>query len=499
MSLPILLQRKRSQQESGSHLKNAAGWLLLSALLLTACLPTPLQAFIPHVTETAAPTKEPGQTAVLTRTAAPQPTTVATITPTLSSVQQIPSGALTGLQVQLWHPWTDTTQTYLDLLAAEFNAGNEWGIKVVPTSMGSSSELTRRMETPPYPDLVVSFPEQALAWEVKSLALVDLKNYIYDPNFGWKADDLLDFPKVFWELGQADGRQVGLPAESSLLFLLYNTTWAKELGFNNPPATPEDFRQQACAAAKANRYDKDTARHGTGGWLVDTGALSMVAWAAAFDGSLGPDQKDQYRFSAPQVKNAFTFLNSLYNSGCAWTGRDTEPYDYFAGRYALFTTISLENLLEQTAAMNRLKSTDGWTMLPYPSVSGKTSVTAYGSIYYIIQSTPERQLAAWLFLRWISAPEQDIRLVRGSGVYPVRLSSLTRIDDYRREHPQWSAALSLLPKAVAVPKQSSWRVARAIIQDAAWQIFQTETKPEQIQQILDQMDNLAAEVMQRTP
>jgi multiple sugar transport system substrate-binding protein len=293
--------------------------------------------------------------------------------------------------------------------------------------------------------------------------------------------------------------QVGIPAASSMVFLLYNVDWAKELGFSRAPITPDEFRQQACAAAKANRLAVDETLHGTGGWLVNTDALSMLGWASAFGGSLEPDENGSYQFNTSQIKYAFTYLNNLYTAGCAWNGRSDTPFAYFASRHALFTTSSLEDLAEQISVMGRMNSTDRWTVLPFPSTSDKPVVVSYGSDYYLVQSTAERQLAAWLFLRWISSPEQDVRFVRGTGIYPARLSSLDSLGDYLRDHSQWSAAVALLSGALPSPTYSSWQVARAIIQDGAGQLFQTDTQPEQVGQILQQMDALAAEVMKVSP
>ena len=157
----------------------------------------------------------------------------------------------------------------------------------------------------------------------------------------------------------------------------------------------------------------------------------------------------------------------------------------------------MEDLPGQSAAMQRLKNGDDWTVLPFPSASGQPVVVAYGPSYYIFNSSPNQQLAAWLFVRWLSAPEQDSRLARGWATYPVRISSLGKLDDFKGANPQWAASLPLLSLAVPAPGQASWRVASAIIQDASIQLYQPETHPGDILQILAQMDSMAAEVIKQ--
>ena len=71
---------------------------------------------------------------------------------------------------------------------------------------------------------------------------------------------------------KSDGKRLGIPAERSARFLLYDASWAHDLGFNSAPATADDFRQQACAAHAAMLKDQDRSNDGMGGWLVDTQA-----------------------------------------------------------------------------------------------------------------------------------------------------------------------------------------------------------------------------------
>ena len=81
----------------------------------------------------------------------------------------------------------------------------------------------------------------------------------------------------------------------------------------------------------------------------------------------------------------------------------------------------------------------------------------------------------------------------------MRTASLTQLADYQNAHAQWAAALGMLANAIPVPRQPSWQIAREIVQDAGWQLFQTNTKASQAPLILAQMDSLFAEVINRKP
>lgn len=478
-------------------LTRAAAACLTSALLVSGCVPTPLQAFSPRPTATATPQ---ATRAVSATPLAPTPTrgpgqAVQTPTATSIALQHLTKNSMHALQINFWYPWGGTDQSFVQALVSEFNAQNEWGIQVVATAQGSSSELARDIDAASsLPDVVAASPGQVFSWQAKP-GIIDLNPYIYDSTWGITAGDLQDFSAQSLVQSQTGAEQLGFPARNSLLFLLYNATWANELGFSRPPTTPEEFRQQACAAEKAGQNASDVNRRGTGGWLVNSDALTTLGWVQAFGGSFAPDNSGKYHFNTPLVKDAFTYLDTLYSDGCAWIGRNPTPYDYFAGRYALFITASMEDLPGVASAMQRLANGDKWSVLAIPALNGKPLTVSFSSSYAVFQSTPARQLAAWLFIRWMTSPAQDSRLARGWGTYPVRTSSQAMLADYKNANPQWAAALPLLALAIHEPAQPSWLMAGAIVQDASTQLYTPETHPETIQTILGQMDNLAAEVI----
>ena len=133
-----------------------------------------------------------------------------------------------------------------------------------------------------------------------------------------------------------DGKQLGLPAQRSARFLFYNQTWAHELGFSSPPATADEFRQQACAANASFRTDTSPQNDGYGGWIVDTNWQTTYSWLLAFGG--GVVDGDSYAFRTDPNLAALQFLKGLYDDNCAWLSTEPTPFDSFARRSALFVS-----------------------------------------------------------------------------------------------------------------------------------------------------------------
>ncbi len=328
---------------------------------------------------------------------------------------------------------------------------------------------------------------------------MDLSGYISDPAVGLTAQDRADFLPAFWTLGLADGKQVGIPALGSMQVLFYNQTWAQAMGFSHPPATSAEFQQQACQAALVNRQDATIENDGTGGWLVSSDEMTMLGWLAAFGATVAPPGGSAYTFNTPAAAAAFTFLKGLVSQNCAWLGLNPLPYGYFASREALFYSGSLEDIPPQLAASTQAGSKDAWTVIPMPGNAGSPAVIMSGQTYNILASSQARQLAAWLFIRWMDAPEQQAQLVRTAGDYPLRASEYSLLSDYFRDHPQWAAALPFSAYAHTPPALASWLQVSGVLEDASAQLFQPETTPDQIPAILAQMDSMAVELEHTAP
>ena len=453
--------------------------ILLAALMLSACTPVsptlPATVGLPTVTGTTASTP--------------------TVTPTQTPSIGVDPAALRGVSIQVWHAFTGGAYDIFDKQVARFNASNEWGIVVNATGYGDYLTLfeavNTALESGGTPDLVSALPEQTLAWNA-SAAVVDLSPYLGDPVWGLGSDSIAAFPPVFWAQDVVDGKQLGVPAQRSARFLFYNQTWAHELGFENPPTTADEFRQQACAANASFRTDADLQNDGYGGWIVDTHWQTVYSWLLAFGGSV--TDGNAYTFSTDPNLAALQFLKGLYDDHCAWISEDPTPFDSFAGRTALFVSGDLAEAPMAAESMSRLGSADEWTLIPYPGTSGRVVVT-YGPSYSVLKSTPEKQLAAqhllaaWLFVRWLLSPENQAQWVEATGLFPLLNSMLDMTVS-----PQWEAAVRDLPLAQGVPQLASWRKVRYVLEDGTKVIFQTNIPVDQIPSVLTEMDAMAKEI-----
>ena len=445
------------------------------------------------------PTRVPGSTRTPSTGHTPtvEPTATAVLLPTLS----VDENALQGTQIDFWHihgfllPAIDGSDT-LEALVDEFNRTNTWEISVKSASFNDYEEIFTTIQSSIYgdlPDLVLGYNYQAASLYRSGELLVDLSPYLNDTRYGLSPEEIADFIPVFWRQDQERSARLGLPFYRSAQVLLYNQSWAQELGFNAAPATPDEFQDQACAAAEAAGMQEGLPAR-SGGWAIDTSAPTLAAWIYAFGGALDRQGESGYTFGEAAPVEAFRFLRELYDDGCAWITSSPYPNPEFSSRQALFISGSVASLPQQQAALEAAGSADRWTVIPFPSEEGEPVIVAYGPSLMVLSGEPEQQLAAWLFARWLASPEIQAGWVRSQGTLPTRASVLEELGDFREDHPQWSAAVDLLPYARVEPGRPSWSLVHFVLSDAGRYLFSPLITIRQVPEILQTLEQTASEL-----
>jgi multiple sugar transport system substrate-binding protein len=430
------------------------------------------------------------------QTATEKPSAEETATPAVSQLK-VQKGALRGAQVTVWHPWFGAEASLFESQVAEFNQKNEWGIVVSTASKQNFTELynqtTTALKDASNPQVVIALPEEALGWKDQ---VVDLNTYLHDPEYGLSALDISDFANAVWLQDEVAGVRYGLPAQRTARFILYNQSWARELGFAAQPKTAAEFQTQACGAHIALSKDTDKNNDALGGWIIDPNPMTALSWMTAFGGSI---QKDSgYHFLTPENINAFKYLKVLQQNSCAWVpSTDRNIYDRFASRQALFATVSLEELPDQSRAFFTSGNKDEWTVLTFPGDEHQALIV-YGSSFVMFKSDDVKQLASWLFMRWMLSPENQARWVQSTGLFPLRSATMSLVSNYAKDHPQWAEAVKLLSSGSITPQLASWRLVRVMLGDGFADMFDTIRHPDltdgQIPVVLKQMDDTAGEL-----
>ena len=394
-----------------------------------------------------------------------------------------------GQSIVFWHAMSSGANLEgMDAVVAEFNASNEYGITVEAIAQGRQSELETAFNgaitTGELPNLTMGFPNGLSNWYGLGV-IAALNDYINGDMMGLDADALSAiFAGPYASGTLADGTQIGIPLHQSAQVNFYNHTWGQELGFDGPPATSAEFKEQACAASEANG-------DGTGGYVLFPSASTIVPWVAAFDGGFLNDAGDGYVMNSQAATDVGIFLKDLLDSGCTLF-TPSFPNPEFAARQALFATSSTAGQPFQQGAMDEVGNEDVWGAIGFPGPNGTVAVNAFGQMVGVVATNAEQDLASWLFLEYLTSPETQATWIGYTAFFPSQ--STTDVSDRASSDAIWSTARDLLPLGVAEPNLASWGAVRGAIQDAYFAILDAEDDAG-IAAILAELNDTAAELV----
>ena len=422
------------------------------------------------------------------------------ISPTITAISNDVEHAVIpeGMTVLFWHPWSGEMANLMAEMADEFNLSNEWGITIKVEFHSDEvvfiEDMNQTIAEGNPPDLIAAPGYYLRSLEANGFYLQDLQKFIESQNWGLSDDEVKSFLPIFWNAILQTNKRIGIPAYQSGQLIFFNQSWAKELGFSEPLSKPEDFKKYTCEAGSRYLNDSDLSNNGTGGWVYTYNPNSFFSWLIAFGGGYGSDLKDSNNLGSFENVESGTYLYDLFIDNCAWIGRQQQPYEYFANRQSLAYSGRMEDILIQERVNELNKSADQWSVIPYPSVREKPVLLVDGASYAIKTQDPERALAAWLFIRWLLTPENQVRIIEESGTFPLSDKAIELLMDYKKAHPVWAEALNYLPLVQKVPEDANWGLTKEVLADLSWKLIQFNTKREDIPVIFQEAQNLLSEI-----
>jgi multiple sugar transport system substrate-binding protein/sn-glycerol 3-phosphate transport system substrate-binding protein len=352
----------------------------------------------------------------------------------------------TGATITYWFQHSGPNGDAMQKMIADFNASNQWKITVKGEYAGPYDQIYNKMvsaiaaHNPP--ELVVAYQNQSAMYAVNDV-LADMNPYVRDPKWGL-GKDLGDFFEGFISQdvnAQFGGRRLGFPPNRSIEVMYVNLNLLKSVGINTPPKTWDEF---AADCAKVTNPAK-----GTYGYAVDNlDASHVFAFVVSRGGDIGRADGKGYTFVTPQMKDSMLFMQKLLKQGVV--RKIPKKYDDqtdFGNGLVAFTTSSTSGLGYYATAVKANKNGPfDWTVAPLPQSTATASpaMDLYGASVSITKSTPQKQLAAWLFIKWFSEPRQQAQWAHVSKYFPVRKSAEPLIKDMLDADPRFAAAWSIL-------------------------------------------------------
>lgn len=403
---------------------------------------------------------------------------------------------LTGTEVLFWHQHTGGREEELAKIIDEFNADNEYGITVVGSNQGGYSDIYDKMiaglTTGEVPELVVAYQNQAAAYQVAD-GLVSLDPYINDPVYGLSDEDRADFFAAFIDsdrLPQFDGDSFGFPPNRSLEAMFYNQSWLTELGYDAPPTTPAEFVEMACAAS-AQPFSLNPEPELNSGFEVRIDASAVAAWAFASGVDVYDYETNQFTYNTPETQEALALLAQAVEDGCMTQVAEQygDQNDFGAGKVLFYQGSTSGLPFVRSAVDDGATGGFDWSVAAIPHTTAEPVVNIYGASVSVPKTTPEEQLAAWLFLKYYTSAEVQARWAVASNYFPVRASSVESLDEYIAANPAYQAGFDLLQYSKAEPPVAGYDNVRDEASQAMSAIVFEGADPAETLAALDEVAN----------
>ncbi len=471
-------------------------WVLVLSLVaafLTACGATPEPTTAPEAEPTTAPEVAPTEAAE--PTAEPEAA--------LDDVSQIEFTE--PVELEFWHTKTGSQEELLNGIVADFNATNEYGITVVPTSIEGSydqifKDTVAGLAVGEIPDLVVAYPSMVAEY-MEAEAPLALDPYVASQKYGLTEEEFNDYFPVYIEdntYPAYDNQMLSWPFHKSMVVLFASKTLLDEAGVDKMPETWQEF-YDACKmvvenTAATNCWSIHVEASDLDGFMASVGVYPQVDSAALTS-----------RMNDPAFVEWFELVQQMVEEGLARP--EAERYsgdDEMVASDAAFTTGSSSGIFYFPANEDGTFAID-WNVIPIPHAEGvEPSSTVYGAnVMAVKEDDPQRDLAKWLFIKYWSSPEVvkkwilGTEEIRGSSYMPLQKSlaadpDLQAFIEESYYNQRWGEAVAQLEIGVIEPQLAGQQAVRDILEDAYLRIIGGED----VQTVLDESKVLADEIFQ---
>ena len=391
-----------------------------------------------------------------------------------TTASEVPSELKEPVTVTFWERYCDDG---VKQAVQRFNELHKGKITVEDVCVGGGeSNLASKIQAAAagggLPD-VATASEQYVAQYRKADLLVPLDPYIESAEWGVKPAEKDDFHKASLErtaLPSYEGKTVTWPFGNTANALYVNMDLLGKAGISTPPSTWDEFAEAAAAVKTTTGMPGWAAAPGDGPDLLNAVWSSGVPWISE-DGS-------KAQLDSPETVSVLTSWKKLFANGHAEVSNNYKSLFTSGNAGMVFASTGYT-----TTWAKELGSTK-WDIAMFPHADGQEPLTEmFGSVTEMFRSTPEKQLASWIFMKYLASAENQAAMCPVEGCLPATKSSTAspEIDKASKSVPQFGTAITeIAPNARLLPQSPALSEVRGkIAGDILSQVIAGTLTPEE--------------------
>ena len=343
----------------------------------------------------------------------------------------------TGANILYWHEWDGAQQVGIDEVIRLFEESNEFGITVEQISLGSTGPLLENVSTGivsgELPNVTgAAFVNAAQGWFLEDV-LVTLDPYIESERWGLTDDEMAIMNQQILDINRPafapfNGQMLAWPIGVSGNVLSVNLDMIEELNaagtidFTGAPETFDQFRAVACGATSLTSPDGSEVN----GFPMRGASSELQSFIFNMGGTVFDAEANAYDLTNDGAIAAMEYLQGLFNDDCAYfpeggTFANTGEFSLGLNPFAIGSSVGVPfiqgDMDNAGYDINWINTTPAWT-------DGNRSVVAFLRSIAILESTPEENLATWLFVKfWATNPDAQVAWIEAAQYQPYNTAT----------------------------------------------------------------------------
>lgn len=322
------------------------------------------------------------------------------------------------ITIDFWHIQATIYGDAIKEMVAAFNKEYEGKIIVKEVFQGSYDDLNKKVRAAlqggGLPAVAMSYESDTLEY-MKADKIVPLDEYINDPVNGLNKqalDDIMPGVLARQRIPEYNGKTMSWPHGNSSMGVYYNIDVLKKAGYEKPPATWQDFEKMALDITQKSGEPALVMGNANNGGTFRT-------WLRTY--GIDPIKLDQsgVNYDNPQAVELAAMMKNLLDKKAIMLAENTEQ-EFTNGRAAM----EIGTTARTSSKLDLIKDKFKWGITLIPQGKSDSKVTElYGGNQVLFKTTPEKQLAGWLFLKYFAESKAQAIYAAKTGYFPATKSA----------------------------------------------------------------------------
>ena len=303
-------------------------------------------------------------------------------------------------------------------LAAKFNEEMAGQVEVTAIAQGDIQELNQKIRAAAAGGAgegAAMGDDADITQYAANGIIVDIEPFLDDPENGMSAEEQADFlPNQLnrHKLPIYDNQMMSFPQGFSFHTCYWNADALKAAGFDAPPKTWQEFPDHLRAVVKANP--------GMFGWNIGNAGDDFISSMLMYGVPWIKDDRSSTNFDRPEPLEIMTWWKGLADDGLFAVIDGDEASNAFVAGKSVYYIDSSGNADDFERDIKDFAWDCG--LPPQGANNPQPVCEMYGPINAIPKNDAAKELAGWLWLKWLTNPDALSEWVTVTGYFPSRSS-----------------------------------------------------------------------------